>query len=229
MEQTAFQHAERAQKSVLANLEKKCLVWMAQRLPRWVSSDQLTVLGILGTVGVCLSFWLARSNRTGLLLAIFCLGVNWFGDSLDGTLARVRNQPRPRYGFYVDHVVDTVGALLLVGGIVLSGYMTIPFAAAALLAFYILSTEVYLAAYTIGTFHLSFGGVGPTEMRILLAFGCSWLFFHPRLPLVYVLGRTYLLLDVSGAIAAFGMLMMFFAAAARHTRLLYRAEPLARQ
>lgn len=151
--------------------------------------------------------------------------MNWFGDSLDGTLARTRNQQRPRYGFYVDHVADTFGALFLLGGLALSSYMSLPAAAGLLIAFYMLSIEVYLATYTIGTFHMSFGGFGPTELRILLSLGNLWLYFHPGVPTVRVLGGEYRFFDVGGVIAALGMVLMTIAAAARHTRALYRAEP----
>jgi len=226
MEPSEFRSAERAQQSLLTRVEKICLLWLAARLPRWVSSDGLTTLGLLSMLGAGLSYWLARRNRVGLLLVIVCLAVNWFGDSLDGTLARFRNQPRPRYGFYVDHVVDTFGALFLLGGLALSGYMSLLVAAGLLIAYYIISIEVYLATYTIGTFHMSFGGFGPSELRILLSIGNLALYFHPAVPEVHVMERDYLLFDVGGAIAMVGMLLMAIAATARHTAQLYRAEPL---
>jgi len=226
MQGSEFQSAERAQHSLLSRVEQQTLLWLAARLPAWVTSDGLTLLGLLAMGGAGLSYWLARYTRKGLLLAVGCLAVNWFGDSLDGTLARFRNQPRPRYGFYVDHMVDTFGALLLLGGLVLSGYMSLLVAAGLLIAYYILSIEVYLATYAIGTFHMSFGGVGPTELRILLAIGNLALFFHPGVPHVHVYGSDYALFDVGGVIAMAGMLLMAAAAAARHTVQLYRAEPL---
>jgi phosphatidylglycerophosphate synthase len=227
MAEGEFRSAERAQQSVLARIEKTCLLWLAARLPRWVSSDGLTVLGLLAMLGAGLSYWLARENRAGLLLVILCLAVNWFGDSLDGTLARFRNQPRPRYGFYVDHVVDTFGALFLLGGLALSGYMSLLVAAGLLIAYYILSIEVYLATYTIDTFHMSFGGIGPTELRILLAVGnLALYFYYPRVPMVHMLDEVYRLFDVGGTIAMAGMLLMAVAATAKHTAQLYRAEPL---
>lgn len=227
MESTEFRSAERAQVSVLAPVEKKCLLWLAARLPRWVSSDGLTALGLLSMLGAGLSYWLARWESAGLLLVIVCLAVNWFGDSLDGTLARFRNQPRPRYGFYLDHVVDSFGALFLLGGLALSGYMSALVAAGLLIAYYILSIEVYLATYTIGTFHMSFGGFGPTELRILLSVGnLALYFYYPAVPRVDVLGARYLLFDVGGTIATAGMLLMAVAATAKHTAQLYRAEPL---
>lgn len=226
MEITAFRPAERVQQSVLSAAEKHTLLWLAARLPRWITSDGLTLLGLLSMLGAGLCYWLARYRRASLLLVILCLAVNWFGDSLDGTLARFRNQPRPRYGFYVDHVVDTFGALFLLAGLALSGYMGAAVAATLLIAYYILSIEVYLATYTLGAFHMSFGGFGPTELRILLSIGNVALFFHPGVPLVHLWQSDYRLFDVGGAIGAAGMLLMAAAAAVRHTAQLYRAEPL---
>lgn len=228
MEDNSFRAAERAQRSILAGIEKKCLVWLAARMPRQMNSDHLTLIGFLGHLGAGLSYWLARYSSEGLLLCILFLAINWLGDSLDGTLARVRNQQRARYGFYVDHVVDTFGALFLLGGAALSNYMSLPVAAGLLISFYMISIEVYLAAYTIGTFHLSFGGFGPTELRILLAIGNLWLYFHPGIPRVHVFGGEYRLFDVGGTIGMLGLVLMMTAAAARHTRQLYRAEPLPR-
>lgn len=226
MEKTDFRAADRAQLSFLAGFEKKCLVWIATRLPRWVTSDQLTALSLLATLGAGFSYWMARTDRMGLLLVIVWLAVNWFGDSLDGTLARVRNQQRPRYGFYVDHIADTFGALFLLGGLALSGYMSLLIAAGLLLAYYMLSIEVFLATYTVGTFHMSFGGFGPTELRILLAIGNLALYLHRVVPMVNVVGGEYRLFDVGGTIAMIGMLLMMIAATVKHTRMLYREEPL---
>jgi phosphatidylglycerophosphate synthase len=222
----AFHSAARAQASVLSRVEKHTLMWLAARLPRWVTSDRLTLLGFASMLGAGLCYWLARYQRAGLLLVIVCLAVNWFGDSLDGTLARFRNRPRPRYGFYVDHVVDTFGVLFLLGGLALSGYMSPYVAALLLIAYYVLSIEIYLATYTIGTFHMSFGGFGPTELRILLAVGNVALFLHRGVPQVHILQADYRLFDVGGTIGAAGMLLMAAAAAIRHTAHLYRTEPL---
>jgi phosphatidylglycerophosphate synthase len=202
------------------------LLWLAARMPQWVSSDGLTVLGLLAMLGAGFGYWLARENRAGLLVVIACLVVNWFGDSLDGTLARFRNRPRPRYGFYVDHLVDTFGALFLLGGLALSGYMSGLVAGGLLIAYYILAIEVYLATYTIGTFHMSFRGVGPTELRILLCIGNLALYFHPGVPQVFLGETAYRLFDVGGAIGIAGMLLMALAATAKHTVQLYRAELL---
>src|SRR3989442_1397511 len=136
MDNAGFQQAERAQLSILSKLEKRCLVWMAERMPTRVNSDHLTVLGATGMFLAGLCYWYARWNRLGLLLVILFLAVNWFGDSLDGTLARVRNRQRPRYGFYVDHVSDTFGGLFLTSGLAFSGYMSTAIAAGLLIVFY---------------------------------------------------------------------------------------------
>lgn len=223
MEQKTFQDAKRAQMSLLAPIEKRCLIWLAERMPEWVNSDHLTLLGLLAMLMAGISYWLSRWNRLALLAVIFWLAVNWFGDSLDGTLARVRNKLRPRYGFYVDHVVDALGTLFLVGGLGLSGYMS-PFVALGLLiAYFMLSIEVYLATYTIGTFHLSHWKMSPTELRILLAIGNLVLFCRP---MVRIAGRSFLLFDVCGVIGIVGMGIVLIAAVSRNTRALYEAERL---
>ena len=149
--------------------------------------------------------------------------MNWFGDSLDGTLARVRNRQRPRYGFYVDHVSDALGALFLMGGLALSGYIHPAVAISMLLAFLLLSIEVFLATYTLGAFHLSFWGFGPTEIRILLAMGNAALLLHPY---ARIAGHSYLLFDVGGVIASAGMFGMFVFSALKHTTQLYHEERL---
>jgi archaetidylinositol phosphate synthase len=223
MQTTTFKEADRAQVSFLAPLEKKTLIWLAYRTPGWINSDHLTVLGLISLLGAGFSYWYARYHRSGLLLVAACLALNWLGDSLDGTLARVRNRQRPRYGFYVDHIVDTFGVLFLLGGLALSSYMSPPIAAGLLTAYYMLSIEVYLATYTIGTFHLSFWKVSPTELRILLSIGNIVLFYCP---VVQLAGSTYRLYDVGGAIGVTGLALMLIAAVIRHTVQLYRAERL---
>jgi archaetidylinositol phosphate synthase len=219
----SFQQAERELTSFLAPIEKKALIWMAGRTPMWINSDHLTVLGLVAMAAAGLSYWYSRWNRVGLVLVILCLVLNWVGDSLDGTLARFRNQQRPRYGFYVDHVVDAVGTLFLLGGLGLSGYMSERVATGLIIAYFLLTIEVYLATYTIGKFHISFWKWGPTELRLLLMIGNIALFYRP---IVTLFGHKYLLFDVGGLIGILGMTLMFLWAAARHTRHLYRSEPL---
>src|SRR5579872_3800756 len=220
-EQTMFAPATRIQQSFLASAEKRTLIWLAERTPASVNSDHLTLLGFLSQCAAGVCYALARFNAKALLLGIVFLAVNWFGDSLDGTLARVRNQQRPRYGFYVDHIADTFGALALMVGLGCSGYIHWPIAAGMLVGFYVLSIESYLATYTVGRFHLSHGGLGPTEVRILLAVGNAVVFTHPY---AKIAGQSFLLLDAGGAVALAGMAVMALVAAARNTVALYREE-----
>jgi len=218
-----FQDATRVLTSFLAPLEKRCLIWLAQRMPRQVNSDHLTGLALLAMLGAGLSYWLARTTPVGLLLAIVCLAINWFGDSLDGTLARVRQHQRPRYGFYVDHVVDTFGAAFLLGGLGLSGYMSPAVAGGLLIAYFMLCIEVFLATHTVGRFTMSYFKMGPTELRILLSIGSLVLLVKPTST---IFGHTFLLFDVGGVVGAVGLVATFVISAARNTRALYLAEPI---
>jgi archaetidylinositol phosphate synthase len=219
----SFQEASRAQLSLLAPIEKKCLIWLARHTPRWINSDHLTILGLASLAGAGMSYWYARRNPAGLLLVVLFLILNWLGDSLDGTLARVRNRQRPRYGFYVDHIVDAFGTFFLLGGLALSGYMGAWIAAGLLIVYFMLSIEVYLATYTLGTFHISFWKMSPTELRLLLMIGNIVLLYRP---VVQIFGGGYRLFDVGGAIGIAGMGLMLVTAVARHTAALYRAEPI---
>jgi phosphatidylglycerophosphate synthase len=154
---------------------------------------------------------------------ILCLALNWFGDSMDGTLARVRHQQRPRYGFYVDHMVDIFGSVALMCGLGCSGFLHWQTAVAMLVAFLLLSSESYLATYTLSCFQLSQGVFGPTEIRILLVIGNLALL---RSPYSTLFGHRMLLFDLGGTIAAGCMLAMAMIVAVRHTAQLYRQEPL---
>jgi phosphatidylglycerophosphate synthase len=223
LEQNAqsFKDAKRIQESITSRWERRALLWLAARIPARVNSDHLTLLGFVAMVLAGGSYAWARWNRAGLLFATLCLALNWFGDSLDGTLARVRNQQRPRYGFYVDHMIDSFGALFLMSGLAISRYIDWRVAASMLIAFLLLSIESYLASYTLNIFRLSFALFGPTEIRILLAIGNLALWFHPN---AKVPGYPYRLFDFCGVVATCGMSAMLVAAAIWHTRTLYRQE-----
>ena len=218
-----FTNATRINRSLTASVEKRLLHWLASQAPRWVTSDKLTALGFAAQIAAGACYALTRFDRRVLLLVIACLALNWLGDSLDGTLARVRQQQRPRYGFYVDHVVDIFGATVLMLGLGYSGLLHWPIAAAMLVGFLLLSGESYLATYTLGRFHLSQGLFGPTEIRILLAMGNLALL---RSPYATIFGHRLLLFDIGGAIASAVMLAMAVVTAVRHTAELYHQEPL---
>lgn len=220
----AFTPARRVNQSLTAAMEKRSLIWMAERAPRRVTSDQLTILGLAAQFAAGVFYWLSRYDRKALLLVIVCLVLNWLGDSLDGTLARVRQQQRPRYGFYVDHIVDIFGAIGLMLGLGFSGLLHWQVALAMLVTFMLLSSESYLATYTLSCFELSQGILGPTEIRILLIL-CNLTLLHN--PYCTILGHRVLLFDLGGVIGAIGMLVIAVLVTARHTAQLFSEEPLA--
>jgi len=212
--------------SILAGAEKRGLVWMAKRLPPQINSDHLTLVGLGAMFMAGVAYGLANWNRWALLLVVLALALNWFGDSLDGTLARVRNQQRPRYGFYVDHVLDMMGTFFLLGGLGVSGYMSPLLALGMLAAYLMVAAEEFLATHVQHVFHLSFLRIGPTELRILLAVGTVYLLYKPWVYL-YGLG-PFRLFDVGGSIAIAGLGAKLLVSAAHNARALYRAERLPR-
>jgi phosphatidylglycerophosphate synthase len=218
-----FRNATRLQDALTASIERKALRWLARHTPARVSSDHLTALGFAAQFFAGACYAAARWHRYALPLAIFFIALNWLGDSLDGTLARHRGRLRPRYGFYVDHMVDTFGATFLVAGMSASKYMHWQIAIGMLVAFLVLSVETYLTTYTLHEFRLSHGVFGPTEIRLVLICGTVALMFRPY---AHLWGRTFLLFDVGGAIATAGMLGMAIVATIRHTAKLYREERL---
>jgi archaetidylinositol phosphate synthase len=218
-----IQHV-RDQRSVLAAAEKRALIWIAGRLPGWVTSDQLTCLGLASMAAAGAAFAATRIAPVAALGVVAALAANWVGDSLDGTLARVRDQQRPRYGFYVDHVIDVAGTAFLLGGMACSGHMTPTVALAVLAAYLMVSAESYLATHALGVFRMSFFGFGPTELRILLAIGALAVMHNPLIGSGPFAGMQ--LFDVGGVAAIAGLLGVFAFNAIRHTRLLSRVEPL---
>ena len=221
VQRSKFRQANRVQQSMLARAEKRALVWLAERTPVQVNSDHLTILGLAAQIMAGVSYALSGHDKNWLLAVIVFLALNWLGDSLDGTLARVRQQQRPRYGFYVDHMVDGFGSLALMGGLALSGYMHPYIAIGLLIAFLLLSIQSYLATYTLGEFRLSFWSFGPTELRVLLAIGNLALFRWP-----IVLKAHYRLFDIGGAIGLIGMTAMLIFFTARNTYRLYQEEKI---
>jgi len=216
-----FHQAKRLQESLLAGLEKRLLVWMAGRIPAWINSDHLTTLGFAAQLFTGVSYALARSHRSGLIGATGFLVLNWLGDSLDGTLARVRRQQRPRYGFYVDHILDSIGAVVLLGGLALSDYISVTISTGLLILFLLLSIQSYLATYALNEFQMSFWSFGPTELRLLLVMGNLALLRRPLLFHGHVR-----LFDLGGAIGIVGMAAMLLFFTTRNTIRLYNEERL---
>ncbi|MBI2834557.1 MAG: hypothetical protein HYX76_09060 [Acidobacteria bacterium] len=213
--------AARDHRSLLAAREKQLLVWMAARLPAWIDSDHLTAAGLGALAAAGVGYALSGARPWLLHLVNLALLVNWLGDSLDGTLARVRGHLRPRYGFYVDHLVDTLGTFFVVGGLALSEYMSPMIALGFLVVYFMLAINVYLAAYTLGRFQISFWKLGPTELRILLVVANLQLLNEPS---AVWFGRPILLYDIGAAMGIAVMAVMFLVSAASNTAQLYREE-----
>lgn len=204
-----------------ATAERRALAWLAPRVPDRVTSDHLTLLGFVSTAAAG-AFYAASGHEPRLLLLVnLALLLNWLGDSLDGTLARFRGLERPRFGYYVDHVADAFGALFMLVGLALSGLMHPLVAAAVLVAYFLLAIETYLAAHTIGAFKISWGGIGGTELRILLA-GVNLAALAA--PVVEANGHHLRLFDLAGAAAAAGLLIVSVVASVRGLRLLAAIE-----
>jgi archaetidylinositol phosphate synthase len=214
----------RENSSVTAAAEKRLLISIGRRLPAVVTSDHLSALGLvaMGIAGLCFAAiaWYPVAS-TGVVVA---LAANWFGDSLDGTVARIRGHQRPRYGYYIDHVIDVAGTALLMAGMAVSGLMS-PIVALGLLAAYLMvCAESYLAAHASGRFRMSFLGFGPTELRIVLAIGAVKAACAPT---ISVAGSAPMLLfDIGGLVAIAGLIIVFLASAGRNVRMLYLEEPL---
>ncbi len=221
----SFRNAQRFQESILTPVEKRALKWLVERLPPWVTSDQLTLLGFGAMFMTGLSYCVASRQPLFFIVANLFLAMNWFGDSLDGTLARHRNRQRPRYGFYVDHIVDAFGIAFVITGLAVSGYMSPILALAFLAAYFLMNIEIYLATYTLGVFKLSYGILGPTELRLAVAIGNLFLLTHKTARLW---GHTYLLCDVSAVVAISIFIVITVVSSIQHTIRLYKEEPLTR-
>lgn len=160
--------ANRIQTSVLNGVEKKALVWLAKRQPKWMTSDILTYIGIAGSIIVAVGYALSNLNVMWLWLASFGFFVNWYGDSMDGTLARVRHTQRPIYGFFLDHSVDGMTITFMCVGAGLSDLLHLSLAMAVLVVYLLLSIVVYINAHLKNEFKLTYGGMGPTEFRVIM-------------------------------------------------------------
>jgi archaetidylinositol phosphate synthase len=216
--------APREKTFLLARPETRVLEWIARRLPSWVMPDHLTALGVLAAVGIAVAYGLSNASSAWLWAASGLLVVHWLGDSLDGTLARVRRTERPRYGYYLDHLVDAVATALIGIGLGLSPHMLLVTGLAIVVVYLVLSINTYLETQALGVFSLGYGRLGPTEARVglillnaLLALGL--------LPAISIAGLGITLLDVLGLGAAVAMLAALGVRAARNLRELARLEP----
>ncbi|MDH3259997.1 MAG: CDP-alcohol phosphatidyltransferase family protein [Acidimicrobiia bacterium] len=168
---------ERVNDILLGPLERPALQWLAEHMPARVTPDVLTGIGIVGSLITFIGYWASSSAAVFLWLASLGLVVNWFGDSLDGTLARYRNIERPKFGFFIDHTMDSVSETLIVFGLGLSPYVSFEVAAVALIGYLLMSVLVYVRTYVTGEFRISYGRLGPTEVRVIIILFNAVLFF----------------------------------------------------
>ncbi len=211
----------RVQTGLLSGVESRILQWIAQRLPQSIGPDHLTLLGFLAMAGAGLAYGFSDTRAQLLHLVNFCIFLNWLGDSLDGTLARYRNKLRPRYGFYVDHIIDSFGAVFLLVGLALSGLMSERIALSLLALYLLLSIHSYLTAHTLGVFRISFFHFSPTELRLLLVVGNLVVLFKP---FVSLWGHRWLLFDVGGVVGILILALVIVISTTRVTRALYDIE-----
>jgi len=216
--------APREKTFLLARPEARVLEWIARRLPARVMPDHLTVLGVLAAIGIAVAYGLSNGDSVWLWAASGLLVVHWLGDSLDGTLARVRKTERPRYGYYLDHLVDAIATALIGIGLGLSPHMLLVTGLAIVIAYLVLSINTYLETHALGVFSLGYGRLGPTEARVglivvntLLALGLA--------REVSIAGLGVGLLDVAGLAIAGLMLAGLGVRATRNLRELARREP----
>lgn len=208
----------------LGRFERWALPRMAERLPRWVTPDALTGIGLAAAAGIGLAYWATRFSLGWLWAASLLYVVHWWGDSLDGTLARVRRIPRERYGFYVDHQCDALSALFMFGGLAASPLMEDAIGLGLLAAYYLLMILVALVTVARDVFKISFGGFGPTEGRLLMigANTVAWAFENPS---VAAFGRTFSLFDVLGIVGIVAMGVVYVSASLRERAALSALDP----
>jgi phosphatidylglycerophosphate synthase len=223
MTKKAAEH-QRTSEFILGPFERRVLPWLAARLPKWVLPDHLTGLGLLASTFIAVAYMLSNRDARWLWAINFALVVQWFGDSLDGNLARYRKIERPRYGYYLDHLTDAYSTLAIGLGLGLSPYMLLSVGLAIVVSYLILSINVYLETYVFNEFSFSYGRLGPTEVRVLLmilntvAFVLGPNEFH-----LWGVGMTWL--DVAGAIIAVAMLLLLLGRAGGNLRKLAKLEP----
>ena len=232
MEQnTNKEQSARIQTSLLNATEKKALLWLAERQPKWTDSDMLTFVGHIGAVVIALGFILANFSVHFLWLSILGFVINWYGDSLDGTLARVRKQQRPVYGFYIDHTIDAINEALMFMGAGLSPFMRFDLACVILVVYLMLTLNVAMNAHLKGEFRLTYAKLGPTEFRLICIVACLLLIgikplrtFSMTIPWTLG-GLTLNILDVIGLVILLVLAVIYFVTIAQDAHYYAKIDP----
>jgi archaetidylinositol phosphate synthase len=220
--------ATREPNFLLARHERRVLTAIARRLPRWILPDDLTALGVASAIGICVAYVATNADETWLWVASVLLVVHLLGDSLDGTLARVRGIERPRYGYYLDHLVDAIATAAIGIGLGLSPLMLLSIGTLIVVAYLILSINVYLESYAFGRFSIGYGLIGPTEIRLILIALNTVVALGAGLDFV-VVDLQLTVFDVIGLAIAGAMIALLLGRALRNLRELARKEPSARR
>lgn len=226
-----MKQAERIQTSILNAAEKKALVWLAQRQPKWMTSDILTAIGFFGALVIAAGYILVNQNIGFLWLASLGLVINWYGDSLDGTLARVRKTQRPVYGYYLDHTVDGINESLMFIGLGLSGLIHFPLALAILVLYLLLTINVSVNAHLKKEFRLTYAKLGPTEFRILgIIANTLFVLIRPLREFsvgvsVFGMDVTLRTLDLVGIFVQLLLLVIYFATIITDARYYAKIDP----
>jgi phosphatidylglycerophosphate synthase len=214
----------RVNETILQPFERPALLWLAARMPGWVTPDILTGVGLVSAVAVFICYVLSAWQPMWLWVASLGICINWFGDSLDGTLARFRAIERPRYGFFIDHSVDVLEQFLLCVGVGLSGYVRFELAIIGLVCFLMLSVTTFLRAKVSNTLQIAYVGLGPTEIRLLVILWNAWMFFWPPQPIVTWWAPLTVVdfLAIGNAVLLF---LIFIATVATEARRLAQEDP----
>lgn len=219
-------HAEREESFLLAAPEKRFLRWLAGKMPRWILPDDMTALGVLAAFGVAAAYQLSNESLAWLWMASGLLVLQWVGDSLDGTLARVRGIERPTYGYYLDHLVDAIATAAIGIGLGLSPFMLLSVGTLIVVAYLILSINVYLESFAFNRFSIGYGRIGPTEIRLILIALNTALALKLGLDFRLV-GLDLTVFDVVGLAIATVMLVLLVGRSVTNLRELARKEPSA--
>ncbi|MFQ5752890.1 MAG: CDP-alcohol phosphatidyltransferase family protein [bacterium] len=193
---------------LLAPLERPVLHWLAIRMPGWVTPDILTGVGLFAAILICVSYWLTNFDKNFLWLASIGFILNWFGDSLDGTLARTRKIERPKFGYFIDHSIDVITQLFIGLGIGLSPYVSFKFALFALIGYFMVSIHTYITNYVRGIFKLSYGKLGPTEVRVIAIVVNTLVYFIGTVKIKFSLG-VVTLFDVIAFLSGSVLIVIF--------------------
>ncbi|MDK2980349.1 MAG: hypothetical protein PWQ55_696 [Chloroflexota bacterium] len=200
----------RVNRILLGPLERPAIAWLVEHMPHWVTPDHLTFLGLFASILIGVSYYLTNFDKNFLWLANLGFFLNWFGDSLDGNLARYRKIERPRYGFFIDHTIDTISEVIIFGSIGLSPYVDLNLALLALVGYQCMANLVYITTSVRGEFKISYGSLGPTEVRVIAMLANALIYFvgNPQIT-VPVLNRPVMLYNLILMVVIF-LLFFFF-------------------